>query len=132
MATLAVGCAVLWAAACGAQASDASWTPKIPRTWDEAALESLELPLPRPGPAHRSVSAEEYYYEMPVRPIYKSYPVYHPAHEPTEYLSWLQQQKPQITFDTAKLRTQQDWINAGALVFDAPIDFMPSSSTAFR
>lgn len=110
-----------------AQPPDAQWTPDIPRTWDDAALESLELPLPPPAPTPATVTSE-YYYRIPIRPIHKSYPVYHPAYEPTDYLEWLRQQAPEITFDATSLVTKQDWIEAGAMVFDAPIEFMESGT----
>ena len=46
----------------------------IPRTWDNTAIESLQLPLATREfyPSH--ISAEEYY-RIPERVIYKSYPV---------------------------------------------------------
>ncbi len=60
---------------------------------------------------------------MPVRPIYKSYPIYAPGREPPGYLDWLKQQEPEIVpetvFDPAWLKTEADWIKAGELVFDA-------------
>ena len=61
-----------------------TWKPEIPRVWDEDALPSIELPLPHAefSPVH---VPGDYYYAIPVRPIYKSYPVYHPDHEPEGY-----------------------------------------------
>ncbi|MBK7597764.1 MAG: hypothetical protein IPJ07_04230 [Acidobacteria bacterium] len=73
------------------------------------------------SPKH--VSAD--YYRMPVRPIYKSYPVYAPGKEPSGYLDWLKQQEPEILFDAAKLKTEADWIKAGEIVFDAPLGSGP-------
>jgi hypothetical protein len=78
----------------------------------------------RYSPVH--VSAE-YYYRMPVRPIYKSYPIYEPGKEPPGYLDWLMQQEPAIVFDPESLKTEADWIRAGELVFDAPINYTPVS-----
>ena len=60
---------------------------------------------------------------IPVRPIYKTYPVYHPDKEPPGYLDWLRRQEPKIILDFAELRTEADWIRAGEIVFDAPIGF---------
>jgi hypothetical protein len=62
----------------------------------------------------------KYYYGIPVRPIYKSYPVYHPAKEPPGYIDHLKQLEPIIAFDPSTLKSPQDWIRAGELVFDAP------------
>lgn len=62
-------------------------------------------------------------YGIPVRPVYKSYAVYHPSKEPPGYIDWLERQEPQVVFDAAKLQTPADWIAAGELVFDAPIAY---------
>ena len=48
-----------------------SFTPKIPRTWDPVAMAGLELPLRDAAFSPVHVTAE-YYYGLPVRPIYKS------------------------------------------------------------
>jgi hypothetical protein len=93
---------------------------RIPKVWEDEALASAMVPLvnatatPVPIPS-------KYYYGIPVRPIYKSYPVYRPDREPAGYLDWLKQQEPQVAFDAAKLKTLEDWIRAGEIVFDAPI-----------
>src|SRR5262245_20271299 len=88
----------------------------IPRAWDDSAVAELELPLAGLRRPVRHVSAD-YYYRIPVRPVYKTYPVYHPAREPVGYWSWLQQQEPQVVFKSETLRTTEDWIRAGELVF---------------
>jgi len=107
------------------QDSKQQWSPTIPRTWDDEALQSLEIPLAHPEVSPKYVSSN-YYYRMPVRPIYRSYPVYHPGKEPAEYMNRLKQQEPQIIFEVSKLKTEQDWIKAGETVFDAPIEFVSS------
>jgi hypothetical protein len=103
-----------------AQKPDAAFKPIIPKTWDDDVMPSLEVPLSEASASPVHVSAD-YYYRIPVRPIYKSYPVYHPDKEPPGYLEWLKQQEPEIAFDPARLKTEADWIKAGELVFDAPI-----------
>lgn len=103
--------------------------PIIPRTWDDAAMLSLELPLANPAASPKHISSD-YYYRIPVRPIHKSYPVYHPDREPPAYIAWLKKQEPRIVFDESKLKTEQDWVAAGELVFDAPIEFV-SEGTLF-
>ena len=102
--------------------------PFIPQTWDD--LRSFDVPL-----ADRAHSPEEvswdYYYRVPWRAIYKSYPVYAPAHEPPGYFAWLQQQEPQVLWGLDRegrshrpeLEKEADWVAAGELVFDAPIAF---------
>ncbi|MBI1941270.1 MAG: hypothetical protein HYS33_07160, partial [Acidobacteria bacterium] len=108
-----------WLALSGAPDSRA-----IPRTWDDEEVASLEIPLAesRFSPGHVS---SDYYYRIPVRPIYESYPVYHPDREPPGYRPWIMEQEPAIAFDSTKLKTEEDWTKAGEVVFDAPIDFDP-------
>jgi hypothetical protein len=92
----------------------------VPRMWNDAAMADLELPLARAEHSLRMVSSE-YYYRIPVRPVYKTYPVYARDREPSGYLDRLRNQEPASVFDAANLKTEQDWIRAGELVFDAPI-----------
>ncbi|MHB8653298.1 MAG: hypothetical protein ACYDA9_05395 [Terriglobia bacterium] len=101
-----------------------AFSPVIPKTWDDKAIDTLEVPLADPVGSPKHVSAE-YYYKIPVRPIYKSYPIYAPGHEPQGYMDWLKQQEPQIVWDdkghAPPLKTEADWIKAGEIVFDAPV-----------
>jgi hypothetical protein len=103
----------------------------IPKTWDDEAVVSFELPLANPEFSPQHVSAD-YYYRMRVRPVHKSYPVYAPGREPAGYVEWLKQQEPQIVFDPATLQSEADWIRAGALVFDAPVTFEPLEGSPAR
>jgi hypothetical protein len=96
--------------------------PRIPKAWDDAAVASSIVPLADPGATPVQAPAK-YYYGIPARHIYKSYPVYRPDREPAGYIDWLKQQEPKIAFDAAKLKTQEDWIRAGEIVFDAPISY---------
>ena len=61
-----------------------SFKPEVPKVWDEEALASLELPLADDNikPEHATA---EYYYNLPVRKVYRQYPVYAPGHEPPGY-----------------------------------------------
>jgi hypothetical protein len=96
--------------------------PDIPRTWNTEDVATFELPLAsaRHSPVH---VPEDYYYRLPVRPVYRSYAIYHPDREPAGYQQWLRDQQPEIVFDEASLVTDQHWIEAGALVFEAPIGY---------
>jgi cytochrome c553 len=89
-------------------------------------MSTLEIPLATPVGSPKHVSAD-YYYRIPIRPIYKSYPVYVAGHEPPGYIESLRKQEPIITWDSADHRpplvTQADWIKAGESVFDAPIAY---------
>ena len=111
------------------QPQSATATPEIPKTWDPTALASLEVPLAEPSASPVPVPFD-FYYAMPVRPVYKSYPVYAPGHEPPDYMNWLKQQEPEIvwgedpkdkTMRAPPLKTEADWIKAGEIIFDSPI-----------
>lgn len=95
--------------------------PQIPKTWTDVAVAKLEVPLAnRKSPVHVS---EQAYYQIRTRTIYKSYPVYHPRNAPVGYLEWLKRQEPEAAFDPSKLKTREDWLKAGELVFNAPVSF---------
>ncbi|MEK6284788.1 MAG: hypothetical protein AABO57_03525 [Acidobacteriota bacterium] len=116
---LVLGC-VVFARRGDAQRTPNNWKPEIPKTWVDTEIAALEIPLSDPASSPKHIPAD-YYYRIPVRPIYKSYPVYAPDKEPPEYIEGLGKLEPEIIFDASKLRTEQDWIKAGELVFDAPI-----------
>ncbi len=101
------------------------WKPDIPKTWVDDEIAELELPLADPAGSPKHISAD-YYYRIPVRPIYKSYPIYAAGKEPPGYLARLGKLQPEITFDAATLKTERDWIKGGEIVFDAPIEFVSS------
>ena len=113
----------------GLMFAQAEFQPSVPRSWDEAALHDLELPLARQEASARHIRSE-FYYRIPIRPIYRSYTIYAPGHEPPGYMKSLKQREPEILWDydpagnprhVPPLRTRQDWIRAGEMVFDAPI-----------
>ncbi len=117
------GATLLIALSFVAEASAADlFRPQVPRTWDEPEISSLEIPLSHPEYSPKHISAE-FYYRMPVRPIYQSYPVYHPDREPPGYMEWLKQREPKLVWDAGKLRRREDWIRAGEMVFQAPIAY---------
>lgn len=105
-----------------AQKSGGTSSRVVPRTWDEGAIASVELPLASTGVAPEHISGA-YYYRMPVRPIYRSYPIYAPGRGPQGYLRQLEQREPEVVFDPATLKTEADWIAAGEMAFDAPIAY---------
>ena len=102
-----------------AQKTDSAYTPATPKVWDEEALRSWTLPLVGLGAPPTYVPAD-YYYRMPERKIYRSYPIYALGKEPPGYMEWLRQQEPEIVFDPAKLKTETDWIKAGEIIFNSP------------
>jgi len=99
--------------------------PVVPKTWDDDAIATLEVPLANPIASPKHVFSD-YYYRIPVPPIYKNYPVYAHGHEPPGYMEWLKQQEPVIVWNDAgvfpTLKNDADWIKAGEIVFNAPID----------
>ncbi len=107
----------------------ASFEPKIPPVWVDSELETMELPLARR--VQKQYASADYYYRIPVRPIYESYPVYRPDREPPGYFDSLMERAPRVLWDDhgarPKLESEADWIAAGSLVFDAPIIFTPGS-----
>lgn len=105
-----------------AQKEGSLTNPNIPKTWEDEAFKGYEVPLAMAAASPTHVSAD-FYYRMAVRKIYKSYPVYAPGKEPPGYLEWLKQQEPEIAFDVSKLKTENDWIKAGEIVFNAPVAF---------
>lgn len=102
------------------QTSVSRFVPRVPRVWNDEEMHSLQVPLVDQGASPRPISSN-YYYRIPIRPIYKNYPVYAPGKEPPGYFEWLKQQEPDTVFDVTKLKTEADWIKAGEVVFDAPI-----------
>jgi hypothetical protein len=87
----------------------------VPKIWDDKVLEDWATPIAALGvrPVHFT-SAE--YYAVPGDNL-KTYPVYRPDREPPGYWEWLHKQKPEPLVDVSKLRTREDWIQAGATAF---------------
>jgi len=102
---------------------------QIPKPWDDAAVAVFEVPLANRAYSPVHVSSADYY-RLPVRPIYRSYPIYAPSKEPPGYIEWLKQQEPEIVFDPEKLKNDTDWIHAGELVFDAPTRYVLLSDSS--
>ena len=101
--------------------------PSIPRAWDDRETASFELPLARADRSPRYPSAKVYY-DLAVRPVYRTYPFYTAEKEPVGYWESLQQKDPGVLFDPTKLVTKEDWIRAGERVFDQPIVIVSPAS----
>jgi len=92
----------------------------VPTAWDDDLLRSMHLPLADPTIPVEHMSAQRYY-ELPVRAIYETYPIYHPDREPPGYLDSLKQLDPKVKeFDVAQFKGERDWIDFGAQVFQLP------------
>lgn len=85
---------------------------QIPETWDPEAIASIEIPLADSNHSPTHIS-KDYYYRIPTRRVYKSYPVYAPGREPKGYWEWLKEQEPEVAFDPTRLKSRSDWIKAG-------------------
>ena len=114
---LQVGVGLLAIALLGLQAA-----AEIPRTWAAAEVAGFEFPLAVPAYTPQHVP-EEYYYRLPVRPVYKSYPIYHPDREPSGYRDWLARQTPEVVLGVSEQLEEEDWVAAGEIVFAAPIGY---------
>src|SRR4029078_6796144 len=92
---------------------------EIPKVWDLEKIRSMQLPLPDGSVVITPVSTE-YYYRLPERVAYRTYPFYMPGKEPKGYYEWLRQQQPEIIFNAANLKQDDDWIKAGEIIYDMP------------
>jgi hypothetical protein len=112
----------------------ATLSAEVPVTWNDRAMAELEVPLADPTHSPKHASAD-YYYQIPVRPIYKSYPLYAPSHVPPGCGDGLKQAEPVILWDDKghrpPLKTEADWIKAGEMVFESPILFSSEPPPAF-
>lgn len=109
-------------------------SPAVPRTWDEERLATMELPNAATGEPAKHVDAQ-FYYSTPAAVIYRTYPIYHPDHEPEGYIESLLKKEPEIVFDAAKLHTEEDWVRAGESVFHWATSWSestPESRAEFR
>jgi len=106
-------------------ASAQTFQPEIPKAWNDRDVAGFETPLAYRDWSPRQVS-ETQYYALKVRPICRTYPAYRPGMEPAGYVESLKQKEPEVIFDPAKLKTKEDWIRAGKLVFESDIVFFPA------
>ena len=105
------------------------WQALVPRTWDEAALATMELPNAVTGRAPQHVTAE-FYYRIPAQTIWRTWPVYHPDREPPGYRESLAKAVPEVAFAAERLVTHADWTAAGESVFHWPIQWAPFDDAA--
>jgi hypothetical protein len=111
LARLTVAAVLLGAQSLSAQGSAVT----VPPSWSQKDVDTFRLPLAGLG-APPTLISEQDYYALPEVNL-KTYPVYVPDREPPNYLEWLKQQDPQPMVDVSKLKTDQDWIDAGREVF---------------
>ena len=93
----------------------ATQSPAVPRIWSDASLVDWATPIASLNvrPAHHS-SAE--YYAVPGENL-RTYPVYDPGSEPKGFWEDLRSRKPEPLVDVSKIRSAQDWVDAGKRAF---------------
>ncbi|MBI3652320.1 MAG: hypothetical protein HY231_14965 [Acidobacteria bacterium] len=89
---------------------------RAPKIWDARQLASWATPIAGINTTPNFYTEEEYY-AAPVDNL-RTYPVYHPDHEPKNYQEWLQQQGAQPLIEAEKITSEKAWIEAGRRVFD--------------
>ena len=88
---------------------------KAPKIWDEQELADWGLPLAAIKAKPKYIS-EKAYYASPVENL-RTYPVYHPDHEPSGYWEDLLQKEPHKLVEPGVARTPAQWIELGKRVF---------------
>jgi hypothetical protein len=91
------------------------WTQRIPRVWDESALEDWATPLAGLNERPTHMTAAEYY-AIPEENL-RTYPVYIPDREPVGYWDTILGAGPRELIELDRLTTESDWIAAGKIVF---------------
>jgi hypothetical protein len=92
----------------------------VPKIWDAKQLATWATPVAGLNVPANFYSEEEYY-AAPIDNV-RTYPVYAPDKEPKGYREWMLKQGPQRLIEPEKLKTEQDWIEAGRAVFGG-LDF---------
>ena len=98
-----------------AMASAAQRAAPVPVIWDDRSLDDWATPLAslKIRPAHYTATE---FYAIPGDNL-RTYPVYRPDKEPPGYWEELQKKKPEPLVDVSTIRSQRDWIEAGARAF---------------
>ncbi len=96
----------------------------IPKTWDMEAIKKFHLPPPDSTVKVRYAS-EDYYDSLPDHVILKTFPMYIREFEKPGYIDSLRNLEPEIMFDESTLKTPEDWIKAGEMVFNWPVAYSP-------
>jgi hypothetical protein len=102
---------------------------RAPRIWSEEKLRDWFTPVAgmNARPNHYS---EAEFYAAPVDNL-RTYPVYHPDHEPPGYLESLRKRGAQPMLEVGKARSREEWIEAGQRVLDE-LDVIQVRTSDFR
>ncbi len=94
-----------------------SYNPIIPKVFTDKYLDGLLVPL-----ADQSIEIthvpDSQYYALNETVIYKTYPLYLPGHEPEGYYEKLIEMEPRVVFNEDELKSEEDWVRAGELVYE--------------
>ena len=101
--------------------------PEIPKAWDVEQLQSMHLPY-ADTTIRLGFISEEAYNKLPERISYKTYPFYMPGNEPPGYYDSLSKLDPVINFNENELKTEAEWIKAGELIYELPMNYIPLDS----
>jgi hypothetical protein len=104
------------ASAASPNATHASGRISAPKIWSDQALATWALPITGVNATPNFYSEAEYY-AAPVAE-FRTYPVYHPDHEPAGYMDRLRQLEPKPLVDPAEIQSDADWVKLGQRVFD--------------
>lgn len=104
---------------------------QVPLTWDMTEIKRFHLPPPDTS-VKVIYAPKEYYDSLPVHVISKTFAVYYREFERPGYLDSLRSLTPEIAFDASKLKTKEDWIKAGELVFHWPVAYTPIKDKVSR
>ncbi len=111
-ATLLVAAILQPRDAVAAAAAAEPFKPAIPRTYVDEETATWHLPLAYKEASPTFLPAA-YFYARKVRPIYRSYPVYHPDREPAGYLDRLKAAEPEVLRGDAGHKPRLDSPPAG-------------------
>lgn len=102
---------------------------RAPKIWTDEKLRDWATPLAgiNARPNHHS---EAEFYAAPIDNV-RTYPVYHPHHEPRGYLDSLRKRGVEPMLELGKARTRQGWIETGRRVFDE-LDVLQIRTSDFR
>ena len=92
---------------------------EVPKLWRDEKIKTLHLPMADKSVEVKPIS-EELFYKLKEKVAYKTYPLYMPGKEPKGYYEWLLKQEPEIVFDASKLKSEEDWIKAGEIIYEMP------------
>ena len=91
---------------------------EIPRAWGDREVATFQMPLAQRERSPRFMTSDESLQAHRATRLPKL-SRYLPGREPVGYMETLKQKDPEIVFDPVKLQTDDEWIRAGELVFDA-------------